>query len=103
MKRLFLLTHMPGDAWLEGKPLTEQPDWRGHADFMNALADRGFVVLGGPISSTEALLAIDAASEDEIRRVFDDDPWHISRVLAIKDIREWTILLEHGVEHKTEE
>jgi uncharacterized protein YciI len=93
---------MPGEAWVEGRPLTEQPDWRTHADFMNALADRGFVVLGGPISNTEALLAIDAASKDEIRKVFKEDPWHISKVLAIKEIREWTILLEHGVEHKFE-
>src|SRR5262249_15751568 len=100
MKRLYLLTHMPGEAWLLGKPLTEQPDWRAHANFMNALADRGFVVLGGLIRNTEALLPIDAGSEDEILRVFDDDPWHISDVLAIKEIREWTILLEHGVEHK---
>jgi len=102
MKRLYLLTHMPGEAWLQARPLAEQPDWRGHADFMNALAERGFVVLGGPISETEALLVIDAENEEEIRRVFDDDPWHISNVLVIKEIREWTILLEHGVEHKAE-
>ena len=92
---------MPGEAWLRGKPLTEQPDWRAHADFMNDLAESGFVVLGGPISSTEALLAINAGSEGEIRHVFDGDPWHISNVLAIKEIREWTILLEHGVDHPT--
>jgi uncharacterized protein YciI len=92
---------MPGEAWLHGKPLTEQPDWRGHADFMNALAMRGFVLLGGPISDTEALLVVDAVDEAEIRRVFDEDPWHISKVLDIKEIREWTILLEHGVEHPT--
>lgn len=99
MKKLFLLTHMPGDGWVAGRSRDEQPGWREHADFMNDLAERGFVVLGGPISETEALLAIDATDEAEIRRVFEKDPWHISKVLDIKDIREWTILLEHGVDH----
>ena len=103
MKGLFLLTHMPGPGWEPGKSRTEQQGWHEHAEFMNALAASGFVILGGPISETEALLAIDAESDDEIRRVFEDDPWHVNGVLTIKDIREWTILLEHGVEHKLEQ
>ena len=69
---------------------------------MNALAARGFVLLGGPISDTEALLVIDAKDEGEIRRVFEDDPGHESKVLDFKEIREWMILLEHGREHRTQ-
>jgi uncharacterized protein YciI len=101
MRKLFLLRHMPGRGWIVGKPRSEQPEWRAHADFMNELAARGFVILGGPISDTEAILVIDAANEEEIRRSFKDDPWHRSNVLDFKEIREWTILLEHGREHTT--
>jgi uncharacterized protein YciI len=100
MKKLFLLTHMPGEGWVEGKSRIEQPGWTQHADFMNNLAASGFVVLGGPISDTEALLLIDSPDKAEIRTVFTEDPWHKSKVLEIKEIQEWTILLEHGKEHK---
>ncbi|HEX3102466.1 MAG TPA: YciI family protein [Pyrinomonadaceae bacterium] len=101
MRKLFLLTHMPGSGWVEGKSRSEQRGWRAHADFMNELAARGFILLGGPISDSEALLVIDAADEVEIHKVFSDDPWHISKTLAVKEIREWTILLEHGQDHPT--
>jgi uncharacterized protein YciI len=101
MRILFLLTHSPGPGWEIGKHRNEQAGWRAHAEFMNGLARSGFVVLGGPISDTEALLVIDAGNEDEIRRVFEEDPWHVSKVLRIKELREWTILLEHGREHPT--
>lgn len=101
MRRLFLLTHAPGQGWEQGKPRAEQPGWREHAEFMNKLAKTGFVLLGGPISDTEALLVIDASDEDEINKTFELDPWHISGVLRVKDLREWTILLEHGQEHRT--
>lgn len=101
MRKLFLLTHEPGPGWMAGLSRTEQPGWRDHAEFMNELASRGFVVLGGPITDTEALLAIAAANEAEILSVFEDDPWHISRVLQVKELKEWTILLEHGREHPT--
>ena len=101
MRKLFLLTHTPGSGWVEGKSRTEQEDWRAHADFMNGLAACGFVLLGGPIDEQEALLVIDADSVEEINRVLERDPWHISNVLRVKDLREWTILLEHGQEHQT--
>lgn len=91
---------MPGDGWLPGKSRTVQAGWDAHADFMNSLAARGFVLLGGPVSDTEALLVIDAQDEDEIHAVFSEDPWHVSKVLKFKEIREWTILLEHGREHR---
>jgi uncharacterized protein YciI len=101
MRKLFLLTHSPGPTWENGRSRSEQDGWSDHAEFMNELARSGFVVLGGPISDTEAMLVIDAPNKDEIDRVFERDPWHISKVLRVKELREWTILLEHGVEHST--
>jgi uncharacterized protein YciI len=101
MRKLFLLTHEPGAGWMAGLARSEQTGWREHAEFMNELASRGFVILGGPVNDTEALLVIDAVDESEIRAVFRDDPWHVSQVLQVKEIREWTILLEHGREHPT--
>src|SRR5687767_5419700 len=101
MRKLFLLTHAPGSGWVTGKSRAEQPEWRAHADFMNSLAARGFVLLGGPVSDTEAVLVINANDEAEIHSVFREDPWHKSSVLQVKEIKEWTILLEHGRDHPT--
>ena len=101
MRKLFLLTHVPGPGWQPGKSRSEQSGWREHAEFMNELARSGFILLGGPVSETEALLVIDTKREGEILSTFERDPWHISGILSVKDLREWTILLEHGQEHPT--
>ncbi len=45
----YIVVSEQGPAWIDSQPMREQEDWAGHATFMNALADDGFVVLGGPI------------------------------------------------------
>lgn len=64
---------------------------------MDRLVERGVVVLGGPIASDDtgevALLAVEATDEKELRSVFAQDPWAVSGVLRIKDVRAWTIWL----------
>src|SRR5437879_2810369 len=65
-----------GPLWDHGAPMREQDAWSAHAAFMNALAEEGFIVLGGPLGdgvSHRAMLIVDAPSENEVRRRLADD------------------------------
>jgi len=41
MAQLFAVIRTRGPAWQGSRPLEGQPDWAGHASFMNALAKEG--------------------------------------------------------------
>ena len=75
--------------------MREQALWREHADFMNALAAEGFVVLGGPIGSgEETLLVIESGSVEVVRTRLGADPWSEAGLLKIARMEPWTILLD---------
>ena len=95
MPTYFVVQRVRGPAWSATAPMRDQPLWAEHAAFMNALAAEGFVVLGGPLGTgEEVLLVIDAASEDTIRARLAGDPWTDARLLVIKSVQPWTVLLE---------
>jgi uncharacterized protein YciI len=72
----------------------EQEKWAEHAAFMNALADDGFVVLGGPLGDgARILLIIDAESEGAIQTRLAADPWTPTDLLRIAKVERWEILL----------
>jgi len=65
-----------------------------HAAFMNALAEDGFVVLGGPLGDgARILLIIDADSEGAIQTRLAADPWTPMGLLRIAKVERWEILL----------
>ena len=76
--------------------MREQVLWDAHAQFMNALAAEGFVVLGGPIGEggEETLLVINADSEETLRARLATDPWTHIGLLEIARVELWTILLD---------
>jgi uncharacterized protein YciI len=75
--------------------MREQALWPEHADFMDALAAEGFVVLGGPMGSgEEILLVIAASSADSTRARLDADPWSEAGLLETTCVEPWTILLD---------
>jgi uncharacterized protein YciI len=74
--------------------MEEQEEWRAHAEFMNALARNGFVVLGGPIDGTrEVLLVVRASDEAQIQARLSGDPWSHNQLLCVSEIRTWTLRL----------
>jgi uncharacterized protein YciI len=74
--------------------MREQELWLEHADFMEALAADGFVVLGGPIGDgSRTLLVIEADSEEEIHERLAADPWVPLDLLRVATIEPWEILL----------
>lgn len=94
----FVVTREAGPAWTDGKGITEQPAVSDHAAFMNALADQGFVLYGGPLAGTEqgrvrALLIVNADSEAEIRRRLADDPWASTEQLQTVSIETWNVFV----------
>jgi uncharacterized protein len=83
-----------GPGWDTARPLREQEAWSEHAEAMDALADEGFVLLGGPIAGgPKTLLVFRAESESEVRRQLERDPWTPMGVLAIASVERWDVLL----------
>ena len=93
----FAVIREAGPAWRNGG-ISEQPAVDEHAAFMNALADRGFLLFGGPLAGTEhgrvrVLLIVNAEHEDEIRRRLADDPWVLTEQLVTVSIEPWQLLV----------
>ena len=85
-----------GHAWIDSLPMREQPDWAGHASFMNALTEDGFVVLGGPIGDGtrhRARLIVRSDTEKDVGERLVDDPWAQLGLLTMESIEEWEVLL----------
>lgn len=77
--------------------MREQDAWDEHASFMDDLAARGVIALGGPLGDGgRILLIVRAQDEDEARRALDDDPWSGMGLLVIAEMNEWTVLLNSG-------
>ena len=83
-----------GPTWRSGS-VREQPDWDAHAEFVDALIERGTFVMGGPFSdnsgSMSLLEGIDAA---EARRILEDDPFMKNGVFVLEEIREWNVFVD---------
>jgi uncharacterized protein YciI len=93
-RELYLVRVERGGPWDWSRDMREQEQWPEHARFMNALVDDGFIVLGGPVEGgREAFHVVDAASEEELRARFAEDPWAENGMLRVKSVERWTILL----------
>jgi uncharacterized protein YciI len=100
MADYFLVERAKGPAWDHSKPRREQAGWDAHAAFIDALAEDGFVVLGGPIGAGDgdnALMIVDAESEAEVRARLDDDPWG-EDMLATESVRPWSVWVRAEVQ-----
>src|SRR5579864_5844850 len=91
--KYFAVVRERGPAWDVARAMTEQECWPEHAAFMNALAEDGFVILGGPLGDGRILLIINADSEDVIRDRLAADPWVPMDLLRIAAIDSWQLLL----------
>src|SRR5881409_3491284 len=93
MGMFLVIVRRSGPEWDAAKPLEEQSGWQEHAAFMDALAEEGFIVLGGPLADEQRVAhAIEADSEEAIRATLARDPWSESH-LVIDSITSWTIRL----------
>jgi uncharacterized protein YciI len=91
----FLVRRARGRAWDHSRLRRDQDGWGEHAAFMDALAEEGIVVLGGPVGEgdgEDALLVVDLESEAAIRTRLADDPWS-DDMLTIKSVEPWSVWL----------
>ena len=89
----FVVLRQNGPEWNASVGMREQREWDEHAEFMDALVDDGFVVLGGPLADGRVVLVVSADSEDAIRATLARDPWSES-LLRVESIDRWSILLD---------
>lgn len=90
----YVVLRRRGPEWDPSQPLEGQSGWEEHADFMDDLVARGFVVLGGPLADEHrVVLAVEAGSEAEVRETFRRDPWSGSH-LVVESVDGWTIRLD---------
>jgi uncharacterized protein YciI/uncharacterized damage-inducible protein DinB len=95
---VFAVTTARDANWNHARDIRDQPFWAEHASFADQLVDRGVIIIGGPVGSEDpediALLAVEAADEEAVRAIFDDDPWTAHHVFRIKDVRPWSLWLD---------
>ena len=99
MADYYLVERARGPAWDHSRRRREQRGWDEHAAFMDALADDGFVVLGGPVGAGDGdnvLLAVDAESEAAIRTRLAGDPWG-EGMLTTRTVKPWSVWLRASV------
>jgi len=91
----YLVRRSRGPSWDHSRPRREQDGWDEHATFMDVLTEEGFIVMGGPIGDGDghdALLVVDAESEDAIRARLAADPWG-EDMLTTKSLEPWSVWL----------
>jgi hypothetical protein len=96
MPMFHVVLRQAGPQWLSGRPLEEQIGWQEHAEYMDALVEGGFIVLGGPVSDDGRVVhAVEAESEDAVRATWARDPWSETH-LVVDSIEPWTIRLQRS-------
>jgi uncharacterized protein YciI len=94
----FAVRTAKGPNWDHGREIREQLGWDEHAAFADGLVGQGVIVLGGPISSDDqedlALILVEAADEEDVRSIFEKDPWTANQVFSIKEVRSWLLWLD---------
>jgi len=90
----FLVYQGPGPKWDPSRPRREQANWEEHAALMDALVADGFILLGGPVDVTHAVLLIDAEDEHGVETRLAKDPWKSMGILRTENIARWEIVLD---------
>lgn len=90
----FAVVRRRGPAWDHSRGMREQDAWPEHAEFMDGLAEDGFVVLGGPLGDGERfLLIVEAQSEAGVHDRLAADPWTPMDLLRVESVEPWEALL----------
>jgi len=82
-----------GPEFDHSKPLEQQSGWNEHAAYMDGLVEAGHIVLGGTLPDGATAHAFQAKSEEDVRAIWERDPWHGSH-LVLESIEPWDIRLD---------
>ncbi len=86
---MFVVIYTPGSAWIQGKPLVNQPYFREHGRYMQQIYDEKRLLLGGPFTDeTGGLGVVNAATEAEVQEILAHDPAILMKVFQA-NIHPW--------------
>ncbi len=95
MKNAVVAFMRRGSQWNPDKAVREQAYWDEHAQFMDALFDRGKVILAGPFPDASGSLIILAVENvEEAKEILRDDPWAEQDIVIAGEVKLWTIYLD---------
>ncbi len=88
MQKTFAVIYRPGRAWLQGKPVSEQP-LKEHVEYLLGLHERGELVMCGSFSdSSGGLVLLDVDGINKARGLVSEDPAIVKEVLTA-EVYEW--------------
>jgi uncharacterized protein len=95
MGRRVIVRFRAGPTWEPGGAIREQPGWDAHAEFIDALVERGTMVMGGPFSdSSGSMSLLECVDAAEAERLVAGDPFVENGVFVLEEVREWTIFVD---------
>lgn len=92
----FVVNREQSRAWDASLAMREQDQWPEHVEFINAIADEGFLIVAGPVGDGNpyrAMLVVNADDESEAAARLEDDPWTTVDVLETKSVERWDVLV----------
>jgi uncharacterized protein len=83
-----------GPTWESGPP-EEQTGWEEHAEFVDALVERGTMVMGGPFADESGSMSLlEGVGEEDARTLVARDPFVENGVFVIDDVRAWNVYVD---------
>ena len=75
--------------------MREQPRWDEHAEFIDALIEKGTFVMGGPFADNSGSMSLlEGVTVDEAQEIVADDPFVANGVFVLDDLREWDVFVD---------
>ena len=95
-ERTFAVIREQGPGWDTSRGMREQDKWPEHVDFINGIADEGFLLVAGPVGEGNpyrAMLIVNAEDAAQAAARIEADPWTTAGVLETKAIDRWEVLV----------
>jgi len=92
----FVVMREQGPGWDTARGMREQDLWPEHVEYVNAVAEEGFLLMAGPHGVGDpyrAMLVVSAASPEEAAARLEDDPWTTGGVLETRSVDRWDVLV----------
>ena len=88
MSKTFAVIYRPGEAWLRGKPVSDQP-LKDHLEFLMGLRESNELGMGGPFSdSSGGLVLLEVDGIEKAQDIISRDPAILEKILTAK-VYEW--------------
>ena len=90
-KSTFLVVYKPGPAWVQGKPVSEQP-LKEHGKYKLSLYAKGVLKFAGPFADDAGgAVVLEVANETEARAIVAEDPAVKSHVF-LNEMHPWALV-----------